>query len=96
MELWIRNQDRDLLVPIKDLISEFAGSLFYQGIILGQYNNSKRALEVLDEIQNILKPKIIVKSGNPVAKTLDDVVYRTPDKVEMKELSVVIYEMPEE
>ena len=110
MELWIRSQDKMNLVQIKQIninyqnnkqvianyipeTYENAGE-YYE--LLGTYETKERALEVLDEIQNILKPKIIVQQGNPIAETLDSVVYRTPDEVEIKELSVVVYEMPKE
>lgn len=55
MDLWIRNQDRDALVPIKDAITEFSEALFYQGCILGKYKTKERALEVLDEIQKFIE-----------------------------------------
>lgn len=109
MELWIRSQDKINLVKIKQIsvnyrdnrqiianyipeMYENAGE-YYE--LLGTYETKERALEILDEIQNILKPKIIVQQGKSIAKTLDGVVYRTPDEVEIKELSVVVYEMPE-
>ena len=102
MELWVRSQDRKRLIKVSYLELEKDDYGFYilgredkfSGNRLATYKTKERALEVLDEIQNILKPKIIVKSGKPVAETLDGVVYKTPDEVEIKELSVVVYEMP--
>ena len=102
MDLWIRSQDRKIMTPNPMLIVDDNKILIIKNdyrdthLVLGHYATKERALEVLDEIQNILKPKIIVKSGKPVAETLDGVVYKTPDEVEIKELSVVVYEMPEE
>ena len=104
MDLWIRSQNGEVLTKCNCLgLEEQSGSkwsvLNYDGLEFYQYLGAydyERALEVLDEIQNILKPKIIVKSGKPVAETLDGVVYKTPDEVEIKVLSVVVYEMPEE
>lgn len=57
MSLWIRSQDKSYFIPIKDIISEFGGSLFYKGIILGDYKTSERSLEVLDEIQKVMQAK---------------------------------------
>ena len=56
MELWIRSQDKNYLIPIKDVISIFSSSLFYQNIILGTYKTKERALEILDEIQEKVCP----------------------------------------
>lgn len=66
--------------------------------ILGTYKTKERALEVLDEIQEILKPKTIIKFNekevydekeNMVIGTL--LPYETFD---IKQLSTYVYEMP--
>ena len=64
MELWIRSQDKKTLMKIKRLYI-FSNAIFSvdtreNEIILGTYKKDKRALEVLDEIQNILKPQMII------------------------------------
>ena len=57
MELWIRSQYRELfrkserLCIVKDLRRYYIAD---NGDIYGEYPTEKRALEVLDEIQNIL------------------------------------------
>lgn len=65
---------------------------------LGTYKTKERALEVLDEIQEILKPKTIIKFNekevydekeNRVIGTLFP--YETFD---IKQLSTYVYEMP--
>lgn len=103
MELWVRSQDKEQLLKVIGLYYDYQQQKHHITCItendyywVGIYATKERALEVLNEIQNILKPKIIVKSGKPVAETLDGVVYKTPDEVEIKELSVVVYEMPKE
>lgn len=66
MNLWIRSQDKQLLIPINDILKVSEGSLIqtstrpymterhynimYKNIHLGEYKSKKRALEVLDEI----------------------------------------------
>lgn len=70
----------------------------YTGIAnikLGKYEYEKRALEILNEIQNILKPKIIYNQSNPI-ETMSDAIYQIKQDVDMKiqELSTYVYEMP--
>lgn len=66
MELWIRTQDRSDLLKVIGFKTNYPLSNAIQGITetnlaltLGVYETEKRALELLDEIQNILKPKNI-------------------------------------
>lgn len=65
MELWIRSQDRTILLKANSLaideqegkyaISEyFVNGYEYQYMELGQYKTKERALEILDEIQKLL------------------------------------------
>ncbi len=57
MELWIRNQDKKLLRKTERLsVIEDTGEYYIvdNGNIYGEYKTKKRALEILDEIQNIL------------------------------------------
>lgn len=60
MDLWIRSQDKELLIKV-DLISmdkvvEENGEydIRFHNIVLGRYKSKERALEVLDEIQSKL------------------------------------------
>lgn len=72
MDLWIRSQDKTKLVKIDnisylDMSDDYekeVHSLFNdcKGI-LGVYKTKNRALEVLEEIQNILVGTIIIKSN---------------------------------
>lgn len=72
MELWIRSQDKMNLVQIKQIslnyqdnkqvIANYApeqyenSGCYYE--LLGTYKTKERALEVLDEIENIVKPRM--------------------------------------
>ena len=58
-------------------------------------NMKKEGLEILNEIQNILKPKIIYNQSNPI-ETMSDAIYQIKQDVDMKiqELSTYVYEMP--
>jgi hypothetical protein len=71
-------------------------------ITLGTYKSKERALEILDEIQNILNPRLFVNvkpseemigllGGLQHGKTL-----KMKNDFEYKELSTYVYEMPEE
>lgn len=78
MELWIRSQDRMNLVQIKQISLNYQNNkqvianyepeqyensdCFYE--LLGTYASKERALEVLDEIQNILFPKFKVDTSS--------------------------------
>lgn len=50
MELWIRSQNRNELIPIKEELIQASNCIIYQGNIIGGYKSKERALEVLDEI----------------------------------------------
>lgn len=103
MELWIRSQDKTILCNAHNLIirenhSE-SGDINYviQDLYtIGTYKTKERALEVLDEIQKLFEPKIILKSIKEIAQTLDGVYYTNPDEYEIEQLSSYVYQMPEE
>lgn len=71
MELWIRSQDRESIFKVKSifystndenehLIRSIIVDDVKNGIIkLGQYSTKERALEVLDEIQEILETRTV-------------------------------------
>lgn len=68
---------------------EFA--IVSNNIILGYYKTKERALEVLDEIQRILKPAPFI---SPPLKSSDLLILN--ETVNFQELSTYVYEMPEE
>ena len=65
---------------------------------LGTYRTKERALEVLDEIQNILKPKtLITDTGNPIKCSDGGFVYLSQKiKLEYQQVGTYVYEMPKE
>lgn len=83
MELWIRSQDRlDLMkttyICVVGCCIEVSGA--ERTLTLGNYKSEERALEVLDEIQKILKSSFIVNGfGEHVGQS-----------------NITIYEMPKE
>ena len=72
-------------------------SCFYE--LLGTYKTKERALEVLDEIQNILKPKYILNTSSikPDGDFYEEngVIFQKYDaNAEIEELSTFVYQMP--
>lgn len=76
MELWIRSQDKEVLLNIKGIQYQNyklvenetveANILigfynYYDNEILGEYETKERAIEILDEIQSLLQPTIEYK-----------------------------------
>ena len=100
MDLWIRSQDKMALSKYDLLIVEETPTGEYMFIAdhyknFGTYKTKERAVEVLDEIQEILKPKMILtKMGEFLGGTCDGTVYSKPNEYDIKELSTYVYEMP--
>ena len=68
--------------------------------ILGTYKTKERAIEVLDEIQNILNPKYIldtssIKPDGNIYKENGMIFQDYSANAEIKELSTYVYQMPE-
>ena len=65
--------------------------------LLGTYKTKERAIEVLDEIQNILKPKMIVNTYKvEQAKLCDGTQFIQPmlDDIQVQNATTYVYEMP--
>ena len=104
MELWIRSQDKMKLVKVNycyimDQQDHFTiiGETIDSGPIVGIYKTKERALEVLDEIQNLLKPPIIFQEHEGVITTNDNNPhFINPTYGEIKQLKTIVYEMPKD
>lgn len=94
MELWIRVQCRYRLIKVDDIIVR-DNDLWYESekgsLLLGNYKDEKRALEILDEIQATIKKMEFVKLtlGLIPPKEYDQ------EKINIM-LSNFVYEMPKE
>ena len=107
MELWIRSQDKERLIkPIDFYIEEtinyvnkcnefniYALNFANNDIIIGTYKTKERALEILDEIQDIIDFMICHKVMNYDVEQYMQFDYETLTKIQNKGL---IYEMPKE
>lgn len=116
MELWIRSQDREKLMECNflsikcscDEMPNIGKWMIYNGLVyIGEYKTKERALEILDEIQNILQPKLIWKEPKTDIKHYDNdflstmannMIVQTTQKVEydLKKAGQFVYQMPEE
>ena len=102
MDLWIRSQDRTFLRKV-NTIGIVEGRDFWSidenlTVSFGKYKTKERALEVLDEIQNILKPKIIVNTYKvEQAKLCDGTQFIQPmlDDIQVQNATTYVYKMPE-
>lgn len=106
MDLWVRSQDRRRLIKV-DLLSikDFYNIVSDDFYVLGTYKTEERALEVLDEIQNILKPKGFIsfkETPTPerveeAKKEFDTNLVVTGAKVDLVKVpETFVYNMPKE
>ena len=104
MNLWIRSQDRTILRKV-NTIGIVEGIDFWSidenlTVSFGQYKTKERAIEVLDEIQNILKPKYILDSSSirPGDSWVENgvILQKYNANARIEELSTFVYEMPVE
>ena len=93
MELWIRSQDRKKLIKVDEVkietVKEGNTFIYSHATDLGTYETKERALEVLDEIQNMLY--ISISFTNEPYHNADIRV-----KTEMLCNMVKVYQMPKE
>ena len=104
MELWVRSQDKMKLTRVIDIgiFEEQEGyTIYYDDSIdnmLGTYATKERALEILDEIQKLLKPQIIISYEHDDSLPIITGEWQNyyVENKEVKELSTYVYEMPTE
>lgn len=117
MELWIRSQDKKDLVKVNSLWimdnqiwmevpfyenhKKLGLTLSGHNHKLAEYETEERALEVLTEIQNILKPKYIldassIKPDGDFYKENGMIFQNYDANAKIEELSTFVYQMPED
>ena len=105
MELWIRSQDREMLLKTTSLCMEIQNdvdpklhtfNIFANGIRVGNYKSKERAIAILDEIQNILSCKCLLKSYDNLTPEFNDNLIIQPCEVHIEQLNDYVYEMPQE
>ena len=107
MTLWIRSQDREKLVKCNDIVVNGSSIIGYfdkdtEYEDLGTYETKERALEVLDEIQNIIKPKFLIRLDEAKQEIADflnvgDAYIIAENNGDVKNINnTFVYEMPKE
>ena len=92
MDLWIRSQDKEFLMKLDninlglDVDSNESYRLFtfvggaVTSFTLGIYKSRERALEVLDEIQELLEPVNVVEVSKKEAVIGANILYEMPEE----------------
>lgn len=111
MELWIRTQNGHTLMKctLITLDNDQTGIIIYNDDnymqLGGKYKSTERAMQVIDEIHNILQPRLIyhepihaVDYRDMIDAYSNDVCLQTTQKVEMelKQAGQFVYQMPKE
>ena len=76
MNLWVRSQDKENLILIKNPICVYDNKIIYKEsasyiITIAEYKTKEKALEVLDEIQDLLQ--------NAYVGNANRIVYKMPE-----------------
>ena len=83
MKLWIRSQDGILLEKAEAIkIANYDGTIVFvinNDYVFGEYKTKERAIEVLDEIQNILKKDKFEDERFCCDKLTKAMVYQMPE-----------------
>lgn len=109
MELWIRSQNKRELRPNPKLGLDKLENEYYivdrydfeSSIILGKYKEEIRALEVLNEIENLLIPKYLIRIDGNTQKVADflntgNEYIKAEGNGDIKNINnTVVYKMPE-
>ena len=100
----MRSQDKEAIARITGVLIEekeirgFTETTSYYK--LGEYATKERALEVLDEIQNILNPMLIFKNAEVDEETLKRIrdvgACWMSNDAKLEQINITVYEMPKE
>lgn len=52
--MWIRSQDKTVLVEVNEICIEEKTKIWSDGYLIGKYSTEEKALKVLDEIQELI------------------------------------------
>lgn len=111
MELWIRSQDRENLLKTDIVALEeieenkeywiYAGHELYDPYrVFGVYHTKERAIEVLDEIQKLIKPITIFQNCQVDKSTIEKIkemgYCMVNNDVRVEQISQAFYQMPKD
>lgn len=86
MNLWIRSQDKEVLTKVIDIYKQADTNEIWsysdKGIknCLGIYKSKERALEVLDEIQELLEPVHVIDLSKKEGIAGANILYEMPEE----------------
>lgn len=91
MNLWVRSQDKECLTNISNIQYVYKNNMhglgtYYDNLkILAEYKTKERAIEILDEIQNIMRNYACVIKTNRLGEEIDLIpkpilIYNMPKK----------------
>lgn len=107
MELWIRSQDGECLLKTNRIDCDYSENKYKIWVggyetLMGIYETKERALMILDEIQNILQPKVVfhepkIDYDDLIHSYSENVVIRANQQVEydLKNAGQIVYIMPQ-
>ena len=93
MELWIRSQDNKELIKVNDLYIFDNEINVNNGITIGKYKSEERAVEVINEIENMLKVRVITHGSY---ENMDLIVKSKMVSNMVVSNMVKVYDMPKE
>lgn len=112
MDLWIRTQDKKQLLKVNSIIikqgtsidvdKKLAYFIFSDDILIAAYMGEKRALEVLDEIHELLKPNVFINTFNIEKRdllctnTIETIITPKINEFSISQFNNYVYEMPKE
>lgn len=114
MNLWIRSQDKMNLVKIRQISLNYQNNKqiianyipdFYPNSgeyyeFLGTYKTKERAIEVLDEIEKLIKPITIFQNCQVDKSTIEKIkeidYCMVNNDARLEQISQVFYQMPED
>ena len=103
MDLWIKSQDKKLLIKVNHIMR--INNRIFAGDTLGEYDSEERAIEILDEIQKLLmgQDKLVIsgvldfEDAQQIKKKLDQtgvVSVFSKDDIGYISPITIVYEMP--
>ena len=81
--MWIRSQDKKILTEIHDVEIDSVNQIWGSGSFIGEYSTEKKALKVLNEIQEVIEDNQFTINNTGIG---DYVLYN----------SVQVYDMPQD
>lgn len=106
MELWIRSQDKKHLMKCEAIMYEKTGTGYGLKVFtknydfnIAEYKTKERALEVLDEIEKLIKPMTIFQNCQVDKSTIEKIkeigYCMVNDDARVEQILQAFYQMPE-